>query len=43
MHDPTKNEFDNYVDGTPDKDSNSFNGITWWAGMSGKDNFLTLF
>jgi hypothetical protein len=22
---------------------NSFNGITWWAGMSGKDDFPTLF
>lgn len=42
-HDPTKNEFDNYVDGIPDKDSKSFNGITWWAGMSGKDDFPTLF
>ena len=33
----------NYADGTPDKDSNSFNGITWWAGMSSKDDFPTLF
>jgi hypothetical protein len=27
-HDPTKTEFENYADGTPDKDSSSFNGIT---------------
>jgi|1186.fasta_scaffold30977_2 hypothetical protein len=42
-HDPAKTEFENYADGTPDKDSKSFNGITWWAGMSGKDDFPTLF
>ena len=23
--------------------SNSFNGITWWAGISGKDDFPALF
>lgn len=38
-----KNKFNNYVNGIPDKDSKSFNGITWWAGMSGKDDFSTLF
>ena len=27
-HDPTKTEFENYADGIPDKDSNSFDGIT---------------
>jgi hypothetical protein len=41
--DPTKTEFENYADGIPDKDGNGFNGITWWAGMSGKDDFPTLF
>jgi hypothetical protein len=42
-HDPAKTEFENYTDGTPDKDSNSFNGITWWIRISGKDDFPTLF
>ena len=38
-----KTEFEIYADGIPDKDSSRFNRITWWAGMSGKDDFPTLF
>jgi hypothetical protein len=42
-YDPAKTEFENYADGTPDEDSNSFNGITWWVRISSKDDFPTLF